>query len=83
MGKNLKSLLLDLKSSNDANYIINYFGSDFLDDYNRLEKVNDNIPVLEFLNEESIDIDNECITDEKKLRKEVFSMLDDALSQIK
>ena len=56
MEKTLKEILLSLTSKSPY-YINEYFAIEFAEDYERLERIKENRPILEFLNESFFDID--------------------------
>lgn len=56
MEKTLKEILLSLTSKSPY-YINEYFAIEFAEDYERLEIIKENGPILEFLNESFFDID--------------------------
>ncbi|WP_077074661.1 hypothetical protein [Aedoeadaptatus urinae] len=56
MEKTLKEILLSLTSKSPY-YINEYFAIEFAEDYERLERIKENRPILELLNESFFDID--------------------------
>lgn len=57
LGKILKEKLLFLKANCDPYEINEYFAFEFADDYNVFAQDKNNIEVLDYLNDEFIDID--------------------------
>lgn len=56
MEQTLKEILLSLTSKSPY-YINEYFAIEFAEDYEKLERITENRPILEFLNESFFDID--------------------------
>lgn len=80
----LKEQLIYFLNNFNAKYINDYFGANFSYDYDRWEKEENNIKVLEFLNDEFINIDNDLdIHGTSKLDERVRKCLEKALEMLK
>ena len=81
MEKNLKEKLLFLKSNCSAYEINEYFATEFADDFDEFGKEKDNVRILNYLNDEFIDIDIDY-SQTKEFASKVKEVVDEAINML-